>query len=471
MGFYTEEFVLRNSVKGNCCLCVTVVSVFFLLCAFVFPVPVYAIGEIAAWGYNNEGECNVPEPNTGFTAVSGGAFHSLGLRADSSIAAWGDNLFNQCVLPSPNTDFNSISAGGFHSLALKSNGSIVAWGSDNYGVCDVPEPNTGFTAVAAGFYHSLGLKADTAGGSIVAWGDTTFGQGTLPSPNTGFTAIAAGGFHSLGLKIGGSIVAWGRNSDHQCVVPEPNTGFKTIAAGGSHSLGLKIDGSIIAWGDNSFGQCNVPEPNKGFIAIAAGGDHSLGLKIDGSIIAWGDNTDLEGIVPSPNESFTAIAAGAFHSLGLKGCIYNLVGDISNDCTVNLDDMIILARQWLQPPDTPSADIAPPPNGNGITDFLDFATLANNWIVDCIDNPSNPACIPKVCPFNVAGDLNKDCEVNLEDITILAAQWLTSPGIPSADIAPPPGGDGIIDFLDFATLANNWLVDCFHDSSSSACVNK
>ena len=40
-------------------------------------------------------------------------------------------------------------------------------------------------------------------------------------------------------------------------------------------------------------------------------------------------------------------------------------------------------------------------------------------------------------------------VDYEDLAILAEQWLKTPGIPSADIAPRPAGDGEVNFLDFA----------------------
>jgi hypothetical protein len=71
-------------------------------------------------------------------------------------------------------------------------------------------------------------------------------------------------------------------------------------------------------------------------------------------------------VPSPNTGFTAIAAGWYHSLGLKGsvvppCLFNLAGDLNDDCRV---------------------------------DFSDFALMAENWLIDCQANPSNPACVPK-----------------------------------------------------------------------------
>ena len=41
-------------------------------------------GEIVAWGDNNYGQCNVPSPNSGFVAVAGGCYHSLGLREIST---------------------------------------------------------------------------------------------------------------------------------------------------------------------------------------------------------------------------------------------------------------------------------------------------------------------------------------------------------------------------------------------------
>jgi hypothetical protein len=57
----------------------------------------------------------------------------------------------------------------------------------------------------------------------------------------------------------------------------------------------------------------------------------------------------------------------------------LVGDITGDKIVNLDDLVVLVNQWLQLPGSPSADIAPLPTGDNIVNFLDFALLAQNWL--------------------------------------------------------------------------------------------
>jgi hypothetical protein len=59
---------------------------------------------------------------------------------------------------------------------------------------------------------------------------------------------------------------------------------------------------------------------------------------------------------------------------------------------------------------------------------------------------------------IIGDINDDCKVDGKDFAILAEQWLQSPGTPSADIAPLPGGDGTVNFLDVAAMVENWLAE-------------
>jgi len=72
-----------------------------------------------AWGDNTNGQTDVPSPNTGFTAVAAGGYHSLGLTADGSIVAWGRNYDGQTNVPAPNTGFVAVAAGADHSLAIR----------------------------------------------------------------------------------------------------------------------------------------------------------------------------------------------------------------------------------------------------------------------------------------------------------------------------------------------------------------
>lgn len=59
-------------------------------------------------------------------------------------------------------------------------------------------------------------------------------------------------------------------------------------------------------------------------------------------------------------------------------------------------------------------------------------------------------------FKLTADLNEDGIVNLVDFAVLAGQWLQTPGLPSADIAPPPEGDGVVNFKDLYLMAQEWL---------------
>jgi len=71
-----------------------------------------------------------------------------------SIVGWG----SQVVEADLSGGFTAISAGGYHSLGLKQDGSIVAWGENYEGQCDVPLPDSGFTAVAAGGNTAWALR-------------------------------------------------------------------------------------------------------------------------------------------------------------------------------------------------------------------------------------------------------------------------------------------------------------------------
>jgi len=192
---------------------------------------------VACWGRDSNGQCRVPEPNSGFVAVAAGEEHSVGLKANGDAVCWGSNRAHQCWVRD-NGNFVAIAAGTFHSVGLKDDGRVVCWGSTYYGKSTVPAPNSGFVAIAAGEHHSVALKAD---GRVVCWGDDRLGQCTVPAPNRGFVAIAAGGNHSLGLRTDGSVVCWGENSDGQSTVPAPNRGFVSISAGYMHSLALRSD--------------------------------------------------------------------------------------------------------------------------------------------------------------------------------------------------------------------------------------
>ena len=68
------------------------------------------------------------------------------------------------------------------------------------------------------------------------------------------------------------------------------------------------------------------------------------------------------------------------------------------------------------------------------------------------------------------DLDSDCYVDLQDLMVFASNWLftdciTPDNCQNADFAPT---DGVVDFLDFADLAQQWLL-C-NNPQDVGCIN-
>jgi hypothetical protein len=184
----------------------------------------------------------------------------------------------------------------------------------------------------------------------------------------------------------------------------------------------------VAWGYNSYGQCNVPSPNTGFVAIAAGVYHSLGVRADGSIVAWGAGQAGQSgwphygqsVVPSPNTGFVAITGGFGHSLGVKA------------------DGSIVAWGW----NSYGQCNVPSPN----TGFV---------VIAAGDGFSQG--LKAVCKADLAGDLWRDCTVDLRDLLVLAGQWMSGACIEpgwcgGADITY----DHRVGIEDLAAMAEEWM---------------
>lgn len=59
--------------------------------------------------------------------------------------------------------------------------------------------------------------------------------------------------------------------------------------------------------------------------------------------------------------------------------------------------------------------------------------------------------------SLAGDLDEDCSVTLQDLLMLSDLWLGSS--PQGDIAPPEG-DGVVNLSDLAVLSEHWLKSLY-----------
>jgi hypothetical protein len=76
-------------------------------------------GTVRAWGYNYEGQCNIPGDLGPCAAVAGGAFHTIALRTDGSVKAWGYNEDGQCDIPGDLGPCTAVAGDYRHSVAIQ----------------------------------------------------------------------------------------------------------------------------------------------------------------------------------------------------------------------------------------------------------------------------------------------------------------------------------------------------------------
>ena len=266
---------------------------------------------VAAWGADTYGQGKVPGDLTNIVSAVAGYQHNLALRADGTVVGWGYNGQGQLNVPSGLSGVVAVSASQ-QSMALKSDGTVVVWGHNSATVTNVPVGLTNVTRIAAGYGYNLAVKAD---GTVAAWGASTSAT-NLPAGAAQVTAVAAGGYHGLALKGDGTVIAWGYNFHGQTNVPVGLANVTAVAACGDLSLALKGDGTVVAWGDNGYGQASVPPGLNGVVAIATSGLHVLAAKNDGTVVAWGYNGNGQTNVPPGLSSVVRVSAGTYHSLAL-----------------------------------------------------------------------------------------------------------------------------------------------------------
>jgi len=359
-----------------------------------------------------------PDGLSNVVAIAAGGYHSLALIDDGSVVAWGWNEDGQCELPGNLGEAVAIAAGARHSLALLSASSQLPPGlvlgedgtlsgtpvqagtyrvslqvtteqgdvavrefdivideeADNLlPVIDAAHPEPGLVSIDEGSSLAFTVEAHdpegvdltyewTWNGHVVggdsptythqaAWGaigrhvlrcyvsddlwdrvvfvewqvdilDLPLEVATeqLPAGEVGRpygAALEAINGSGFQWSVMPVVLAWGCNLRHQLDVPTNLNGVVSLTAAGSHSLALLDDGTVVGWGTNMDGALDIPSGLSGVTAIDADGNHNLALLEDGTVVAWGLNSQGQTTVPSGLSGVTAVAAGGHHSLALR----------------------------------------------------------------------------------------------------------------------------------------------------------
>lgn len=177
---------------------------------------------------------------------------------------------------------------------------------------------------------------------------------------------------------------------------------------------------------------------------------------------WGEGTSYGfgglGAPSTPNDAtwihrfypntFWAAAGGDFVAASSASAV---VGTNSTAVVWSGQGMINDVQMWVN---SPSTNFGWMVRGNEITLGTAKKFISSNWAT----NPDRPQLIITYSLPPCTADITNDQNVNVQDLLAVINAWGTCPAPPApcdADVAPGPGGDGVIDVGDLLAVINGW----------------
>jgi alpha-tubulin suppressor-like RCC1 family protein len=421
-------------------------------------------------------------------AQSCGASHCAVLRADGTVWTWGLNQYGELG----------------NGTTTDSNVPVQVLGSGGAGYLNH------VVAIATGTWFTLALRSD---GTVWAWGQNNAGQCgsatapanvTLPNMVAGLpriAAIAGGGAHSLALACNGTVWEWGNNYEGEAgngtfdpvpATPHPVpgqvlniSGVVAISCGSFHCMALKGDGTAWCWGWNQYGTLgNGGTANEDLpvqvldlddvVSIDGGAYYSLAVDASGNIWTWGeDGSAQEGSGVAGGQSsypvqVNTLNSPALVSAGAANSIALIPSGQSCSGTITLQGIDPTAAPQLITltfnPTTGGSSfvLAVPVSPNG--DFVLRNVPQGSYTVQIVGEKYLQQDIPVTVGADavtgltvtlLAGDLNGDNVVDIDDFSEFAAAFGSAIGEPDWNLTADLNGDGVIDLNDFALLAANY----------------
>ncbi len=123
-------------------------------------------------------------------------------------------------------------------------------------------------------------------------------------------------------------------------------------------------------------------------------------------------------------------------------------DLNHDCYVDMKDLEMLLGQWLVEDPNYEYDLFE----DGIVNFYDFVFFAEYWMTNSDwENWQDENCYEVEL---LAGDIDDSGQVDLRDVSIFTSDWLAPV---DCDTRADINGDGVVNFEDFAVLAEEWWL--------------
>ena len=284
-------------------------------------------GAVRCWGYNQDGQVNVPTGLGSVTDLAVGWYHTCALTDAPGVSCWGWNGLRQLDVPARVQTPQSVYAGYATSCALNADAVLQCWGA----VLNRNEPgykpwqggDASIVAAAVSANHGCAL---VEGGGVNCWGSNASGESNVPADLGAATAVSVGAAHSCALLEDATLRCWGGNTYGQTSVPAGLEDVTLISAGGRHTCALAA-GTVRCWGANDYGQSTVPSGLDDVVSLSAGGLHTCAATASGAVSCWGSVAFKDGsaasavpadFIPWPTdfpEDTNPAPAGALQVLG------------------------------------------------------------------------------------------------------------------------------------------------------------
>ena len=386
----------------------------------------WGFGNEGQLGDNNSAVHYVPTPNltvdsSAYLSVEAGASHTCGIRAnDSRVLCWGegdygalgdgDTSSHEVGVPNLTEDssaYLSISGGGYHTCGIRANDSrVLCWGygsngqlgdgdtaSHEVGVPNLTEDSSAYLSVEAGGSATCGIRANDS--RVLCWGWGEYGRladgdhdshnvaiPNLTQDSSAYLSISGGGSYNCGIRANDSrVLCWGYGSDgilgdgdtasHEVAIPnltKDESAYLSVAAKNAHTCGIRAnDSRVLCWGQGAYGALgdgdatghdvaipNLTEDSSAYLSIfvtgSMGSAHTCGLRAnDSRVLCWGqgaygalgDGSNESHNVSSPNLTQDSSAYSSFFANNIS----HYVSLIDEQFTKQYDNWTFTCRAY------------------------------------------------------------------------------------------------------------------------------
>ncbi len=370
-----------------------------------------------------------------------------------------NNLAPAVSITDPNDGAN-LPAGNIviNATASDSDGTVTTvefYEGANYLGQDTTAPYS-FTwpSVPNGCYTITAKAIDDAGGSGTDTINITAGLGCGQLPFHGSPSAIPGKIEAEDFDTGGEGVAYhdttSGNSGNQYRTLENVDIENCTDAGGGYNIGWMGTGEWLEYTVNVSGTGTYTIEAR-VAAMAAG--KTFYVEFNG--------VNKTGNITVPNtggwQNWTTVSVPVSLSAGTQ-----IMRFVSNSADFNLNYFRLTATMVTVPTVTGISQVSAQSaiTAAGLTVGVISQSFSNTVAAGNVmsQNPAAGTSVPSGSPVDllislgIRGDLNVDGTVDIDDVDIMADEWLKSGVL--ADIEPV-GGNGVVDFLDFAVLAASW----------------